>query len=421
MSTTYAAPSISPSSNPLPLETNFLTLATAAHEKGFPVCPVHPAEKRGVFWAQYKHPATNRSEIMQLSIDYPRHNVGIVGRRGVSNLAFLDIDSKGTLERIETETGQKLPPTYTVQSRPESAPWKRHIYFRQTAYSVQKFDKEIHIADLSEPDEQGKYPSLFDMKGVGAGGFVVAAGSVRDTGEIYQDNGNVPVAPIPDWLVDWVLKERDKYRSESARLREKVKAQLTTAVQPGGSLVPKDHIRTAIKSRVGTFASLGVRRKTIERLVKEQIEDFFQDGAALAAQYKDLIHEEAVNPKLRIGRLRTEFLPKLPPRTMITKTPDGGFIIEMSLRRHEVMKEAIKTFPNRLKTSEVRARLTKALAAREFTLAGTKAEEKAIRRAMRQAGYLVTSSAGNERVWSRQTKKQADANGLPKRQHTYPL
>src|SRR5712692_1237785 len=271
MSATYAAPIISPSSTAFPLETDFLAVATAAHNRGFPVCPVHPAEKRGVFWAQYKHPAKNLSEIRQLSKDYPRHNVGIVGRRGVGNLAFLDIDSEGTLERIETVTGHKLPESYAVQSRPQSAPWKRHVYFRQTAYSVQKFDKEIHIADLSKPDEHGKYPSLFDMKGVGAGGFVVAAGSVRDTGEIYLDNGNVPVAPIPDWLVDWVLKERDQYRSESAKLREKVKAQLATAVQAkqaGNSApVPREHVRTAIKSRVGTFARLGVRRKTIERLV----------------------------------------------------------------------------------------------------------------------------------------------------------
>ena len=366
----------------------------------------------------------NLSEIRQLSIDYPRHNVGIVGRRGVGNLAFLDIDSEGMLERIETETGQKLPSTYTVQSRPESAPWKRHMYFRQTAYSVQKFDKEIHIADLSKPAEHGKYPSLFDMKGVGAGGFVVAAGSVRDTGEIYLDNGNVPVAPIPDWLVDWVLKERDKYRSESARLRETVKAQLATAVeakQAGNSaLVPREHFRTVIKSRVGSFAYLGIRKKDIARLVQNQIEDFMEDGVSLAAEYKDAIREEIANPKLRFGRLRTEFLPH-PARNVVTTTASGDVTIQTVQRRHEIMAEAIQTFPHTLKTSEVRARLTKALMARKFTLAETKAEEKAIRRAMRRAGYRVTSSAGNERVWSRQTKKQADANGLPKRQHTSPL
>jgi hypothetical protein len=215
----------------------------------------------------------------------------------------------------------------------------------------------------------------------------------------------MPVAQIPDWLVDWVLKERDKYRSESAKLRETVKAQLATAVhtkQAGDSaLVPREHVRTAIKSRVGTFARLGVRRKTIERLVKEQIEDFIQDGPALAAEYKDFIHEEAFNRKLRIGKLSREFLPK---RNIVGVTSSGGLTIQIVLRRHEVMAEAIRTFPHTLKTSEVRARLTKALAARKLTLSETKAEEKAIRRAMRRAGYRVTSSAGNERVWSKQTR-----------------
>jgi len=403
MSTTYAAPSISPSSNPLP-ETNFLAVATAAINRGFAVTPVHPLEKRGVFWGQYRHPAKNLWEVTQHAKDYPNHNVGIVSRRGVGNLAFLDIDADGVIERIEAETGEKLPLTYTVQSRPQSASFKKHFYFRQTEYSFNAFgrhkSKEINVKDLSV---EGKQPTLFDLKGVGAGGLVVAAGSIRESGETYTDNGDVPIAPFPNWLVNWVLKERDRYRSDAARLREKVKAQLMTAVQPGGTLVSKDHIRTAIKSRVGTFASLGVRRKTIERLVKEQIEDFIQDGPAAAAAYKEFIHEEAVNPKLRIGRLRTELLPKLPPRTMITTTPDGSLIIEMSPRRHEVMKEAIKTFPNRLKTSEVRFRLTKALSKQGFKLTGAKADDRAITRAMRRAGYSVTGRAGSEQVWSKQS------------------
>jgi len=64
MSATYATPSIAASSTRLPLETDFLAVATAAHNRGFPVCPVHPAEKRGVFWAQYKHPAKNLSALI---------------------------------------------------------------------------------------------------------------------------------------------------------------------------------------------------------------------------------------------------------------------------------------------------------------------------------------------------------------------
>jgi len=153
---------------------------------------------------------------------------------------------------------------------------------------------------------------------------------------------------------------------------------------------------------VGTFASLGVRRKTIERLVKEQIEDFIQDGPALAAEYKEFIHEEAVNPKLRIGRLRTVFLPALPPRTTVTTSPSGSLVLELSLRRHEVMDEAIRAFPCRLKTSEVRARLTEALGTRGSTLGQTKAEDRAVARAMRRAGFRAVGCAGNERVWSKQ-------------------
>ena len=229
---------------------------------------------------------------------------------------------------------------------------------------------------------------------------------MRDTGEIYIDNGDVPIAPIPDWLVDWVLKARDRYRSDAARLREKVKAELAMAVQQkqaGGSLVPKDHIKTVIKSRVGSFASLGVRRKNIERLVKEQIEDFIEDGVALAAEYKDSIHEETTNRNLRFGRLRTEFLPALPPRNTVKTSPTGSLVLVLAQRRHEVMNEAIQAFPSRLKTTQVRARMTEALAKRGFALAHTRADDRAMTRAMRRAGYSVTGSAGNEQVWSRQS------------------
>src|ERR1700730_10228846 len=108
---------------------------------GFAVTPVDPDGKGGVFWAQYKHPATNLSEAIQLSKDYPKHNVGIVSRRGVGNAMFLDIDGEGVLEQIEAETGHTIPRGLVVQSRPQSAPWKRHFYFRQTPYSYAALKK----------------------------------------------------------------------------------------------------------------------------------------------------------------------------------------------------------------------------------------------------------------------------------------
>src|SRR5947208_5847264 len=98
---------------------NYLEIANAQLDRGLRVVPVHPFDKRGVLHNQFIHPATTVSEIMQHAKDFPEFNVGVVGRRGVGNHIFLDIDAKGVLEQIEAETGQILPLTFTVQSRPE--------------------------------------------------------------------------------------------------------------------------------------------------------------------------------------------------------------------------------------------------------------------------------------------------------------
>ena len=91
----------------------------------------------------------------------------------------------------------KMPPTFTVASRPQSAPWKRHYYFKQTAYSVHTFRTETNVKDLTVL-KNGKHPSRYDLKGIGGGGLVVDAGSVRADGEVYAVTNDEPVVPIPD-------------------------------------------------------------------------------------------------------------------------------------------------------------------------------------------------------------------------------
>ena len=143
--------------------------------------PVSPAEKRGALPRWNRHPSTKLSEIIQHAIDYPTHNVGVVGRRGIGNDMFLDIDAEGVLEQIERETGRGMPPTFTVASRPQSAPWKRHYYFKQTAYSFNTFRTETNVKDLTVLKDGNIH--TYDLKGVGGGGLVVGAGSVRADGD----------------------------------------------------------------------------------------------------------------------------------------------------------------------------------------------------------------------------------------------
>src|SRR6266478_4256006 len=99
---------------------------------------VHPNEKHGVLWNQYSHPATTLSEVIQHSKDFPDYNVAVSSHRGVGNLFFWDVDCAGVIDQAERETGQIIPPTFTVQSRPQSAPWKQHRYFRGTPYSLER-------------------------------------------------------------------------------------------------------------------------------------------------------------------------------------------------------------------------------------------------------------------------------------------
>jgi bifunctional DNA primase/polymerase-like protein len=128
---------------------DYVAIATEALNRGFRITPVHPMEKRGVLYNWNRQPTTTLSEVLQQAKDFPNHNVGIVGRNGIGNHCFLDIDAEGVFERIE-ETGQKMPVTYTVCSRPQTAPWKKHFYFKQTSYSVSRLRKEANRKDTTK-------------------------------------------------------------------------------------------------------------------------------------------------------------------------------------------------------------------------------------------------------------------------------
>src|SRR5690348_6956000 len=115
--------------------TDFLSVALAAHKRGFDVTVLRNKKPLRAGWQ--RHPFKTETEIRQAAKDYPHLDVGIVMRNGVDNPCCLDIDAAGTIERIERETGHKLDPnyTYSVQSRPKTAEHKRHYFFWQTPYS----------------------------------------------------------------------------------------------------------------------------------------------------------------------------------------------------------------------------------------------------------------------------------------------
>ena len=382
---------------------NYLEIANAQLDRGLTVVPVHPFDKRGVLHNQFIHPATTVSEIMQHAKDFAEFNVGVVGRRGVGNHIFLDIDAKGVLEQIEAETGQILPLTFTVQSRPESKPWKRHYYFRQTDYSFQKFggknSKEINIKDLNKTNSKGKHPTLYDLKGCGGGGYVVAEGSVHPSGETYTILHDSPIIPIPDWLVDWIVQDAHRYRSERAKLAarrktevnklsDKEKRTLQEAGVESAFEISADDIFEFMNSRAGSFASLGCKRTEIEKLLRSQIEQFCAGGREFVALHKDTIHAAAFNKRLKIGTVDLfKYAHSRGTPGIIRRTP-------LEIRRN-TLEETIRRLPVTIAAHKAYDKLEAAVRGQELRLDRTKkADQQLVYRLRRKAGYGVRNVGG---------------------------
>lgn len=114
-------------------------------------------------------------------------NVGVAC--GPSGLLVVDEDELDAFERFAAERGEAVPVTYRVRT---ARGW--HWYF-----------------DATDHPELGNKEGLLREHEInirGKGGFVVAAGSVHESGHVYtaEDDHVVP-APLPEWLVT-VLRTR---------------------------------------------------------------------------------------------------------------------------------------------------------------------------------------------------------------------
>ena len=355
---------------------SYLTVATAALARGLAVTPLLPGTKQGVLWGWNRHPATTLSEITQHAKDFPNHSVGVVSKgRGIDNVMFFD-DDAGVAARIERETGHKLPTLCVIKTRPQSAPWKRHHYFKQTAYSLSELPgKQTNIQDLTRLDDKGKHPTLYDLKAIGKAGLVVAPGSSRpgpDGKPEFYSTGEwhiVDVPPIPDWLVDWFVNDIHQYKSAKAtaqaKERREKRERRERPTKTSGFDVTNDGIHNHLMSRRGSFARLGVDREDIEMLLAKQAIKFCEGGKELAASEKGKakFRRLAFDPKLDINM--TAYGPKYSYDTGLVVTPPNPSHYETLIT---TMAATIRAFPDRILSEEAYDRLQRALKAIDITI-----------------------------------------------------
>ena len=372
-----------------------------------------------MLWNQYRNPATTLYEVTQHAKDFPDYNVGVVGIGGVGNHCFLDIDADGVVDKIEGETGRKMPATYVVQSSPARKPWKRHYYFLQTEYSVRTFKRQFNRRDTTKTVESDKgavmHPTMYDLKGVGGGGFVVAAGCARKDGEVYTIEQEAPVIPIPDWLVDWLATDQKRFKSELAKARE-VQAQQAASMpdnergvlreqgNPSAFDVAETDIYDFMLSRAGSLASLGLSRKMIEKCLIELVSTSCACGTSYIEEHRATLHDVAFSKRLRIGNARLFRFMKDKKRMALRQGTSGSV-----QTRKALLIEAMRKFPDRVTAETGYQRLQKALAGTPFTLPKNKTSEKAVAE-VREATGFTTARTSEGWVWLR---SRATPTSLP--------
>ena len=373
---------------------DFVAIATPLVERGFRVTPVHPETKMGVMKNWQNWQITTPAEVLKYSKGkYAKHNVGVVGKRGVGRHCFLDVDAPGVVERIENETKHEMPKGYRVKSSPTSKPYKTHFYFTQTPYSFERFGGwdavNSNVKDMTTLDEERKHPTLYDLKGVGGGSLVVGAGSVKQNGEVYTCVDDAPVPDIPNWLVNWLVKDIDSYwdavdaeRAKKLALKEAEQEKYTPderavrrkqGLPEGFDIYFEDRYEYLYK-RACTLSSMGLRAEALEVALTDLLENDVVGGKEYAHtdKGKSMVRKLANNPSLKPGNgswfyKTKEKRPRRAARTVSTLADRRSIIIKGRPQTCiEAMVKIIESFPDRLTATDAYDRIAAGLLAGRF-------------------------------------------------------
>jgi hypothetical protein len=386
---------------------HYLSVALPLYRRGFAVWNISKkSDKAGASgWNSLAYEASENLHRF-IAGKYPDANACVISHRGVGNPLVLDIDADGVIERIERETGHKLPATYTVATRPRTAPFKRHYYFLQTEYSVASFDGEMNgiFRDLSRTetkDGQQVHPNMLDVKGCGGGGFVVAAGSIRKPddkcpeGDVYTCVDDSDIVPIPDWLVKWLKDTRaaiEQAGRDAQKKRDMVNASRTPEerkrLQDAGDEsafnVPYENIFGFLTSRAKTFAASGIDAELRERCLMEQLVRECAGSSKWLELHPERVHKIAYDPTLILGNsnaFKKVAKKSVKPRGLVIKAPPP--------KRQSVIVETMNRFPDEIGSAEGWKQLIESCKRAEFVLSKDGAGYKAVSLALGKAGFKV--------------------------------
>jgi hypothetical protein len=232
-------------------EGRFAKIALPLAQMQVPMTPVRPGTKRAFLPDFPTTATTDIDQILEWDKLYPDCNGACVARAEVGGVWFFEADSVDVIPRMEKDTGQKIPETFRVRSRPG----RGHYYFRQTPASMA-------MGNISQTYVVGGDWSVRTNRE-----YVVGPGSIHpDTQQPYMAlNWETPIAEAPDWLVNWLLSQ--KITKADGK---------TEAPRNERGLIPRGSIHGFMLTTAGRMRNAGMKQDEIEsallRIVNEQCE-----------------------------------------------------------------------------------------------------------------------------------------------------
>lgn len=212
-------------------------------ERGIPVTPLLVKSKAAFLDDWQTSATTDLAQVQQWGEKFPDSNWGSVAKAELGKYWFFEIDAPEVLQRIETETGNKIPSTFRVRS----SPGRGHFYFKQSPASIQM--QNIAQGYVKHADWSARVNNQ----------YVVAPGSIHPlSGKPYEIVSTAQICEAPQWLIDWLI---------SQKLEEKIVKQNFSPA--GDAKIPRGSHDVALTSIAGKMRHIGLEKDAIYHALVE--------------------------------------------------------------------------------------------------------------------------------------------------------
>ncbi|HVB58102.1 MAG TPA: bifunctional DNA primase/polymerase [Candidatus Acidoferrales bacterium] len=218
----------------------FINRAVVSLAIDAPVIRLHPHDKTPIDSNWTSLATTDMKTIYRWDQASADANVGVVAQGRIGGIWFLEQDTpppgvSSVTERIETETGQKIPSTFRVQSQKG----REHYYWKQTTES-------IAMGNIAQP-----YVKHADFSVRVNNQYCVGALSIHPkTNKPYEILLDVPVAEAPNWLIEWIKAQRVEAKK--------------AATDDGVSPIPDGQRNSTLAHIAGKLRGIRLSREGIE-------------------------------------------------------------------------------------------------------------------------------------------------------------